>query len=159
MIASFKVLLLTVFALIPVSTGAGSFVESSGARDAPIAAALKTAASFHQFLGRGDSANAVRLLACGATILESGELETRSEYVAHHLGEDIGFAKAVTATRSVVDAQRQGDVVWVVATSIAKGRFHDRQIDSRGAELMVLTRSGQRWLIRAIHWSSRRSAP
>jgi hypothetical protein len=152
--------LVSLFALAPaVSTGADPFVESSGARDASTASALKTAASFHQFLRRGDSANAVRLLASGATILESGELETRSEYVAHHLGEDIEFAQAVTTTRGVVDGQRQGDVVWVVATSVSKGRFHDRQIDSRGGELMVLTRSGQRWLVRAIHWSSHGSAP
>jgi hypothetical protein len=36
----------------------------------------------------------------------------------------------------------------------------DRDIDSQGAELMVLTRRGGRWMIAAIHWSSRaRRAP
>lgn len=157
MITGLKRLALALLALIPLSMGAESPIEWSGAQSSSTAAALKAAASFHEFLGRGDTTSAIRLLAPDAIIVESGELETRAEYIAHHLGADIEFAKAVPATRQVVDARRRGDVVWVVATSVSKGRFHDRPIDSRGAELMVLSRSGQRWLIRAIHWSSRRS--
>jgi ketosteroid isomerase-like protein len=157
MITSYNRLTLTLLALIPVSMGAASLLESKDAQSSSTAAALKTAARFHELLARGDSAGAVRLLASDATILESGDRETRAEYVAHHLGADIEFAKAVATTRQVVDTQRRGDVVWVAATSVSKGRFHDRPIDSRGAELMVLSRSGQRWLIRAIHWSSRRA--
>jgi len=31
----------------------------------------------------------------------------------------------------------------------------DREMNSLGAELMILTRDDDRWMIRAIHWSSR----
>ena len=154
-----RLALLLLLAVIPASMGAASLTEWASAQSSPTTAALKTAASFHKFLESGDSASAVRLLAPDAIILESGGRETRAEYLAQHLGEDIEFARAVSTSRKVVDTRRQGDVVWVVASSVSKGRFHEREIDSRGAELMVLTRSGQRWLIAAIHWSSRRSGP
>ena len=156
MITSFRLTML--LASIPVSMGATSLIELVGAQSSS-SAALKAAASFHEFLERGDSASAVRLLGPDAVILESGDRETRAEYVARHLAEDIEFARAVSTTRKVVDTRRQGNVVWVIATSVSSGRFHERQIDSRGVELIVLTRTGQRWLINAIHWSSRRSGP
>ena len=131
----------------------------SAAQPSRTTAAVATIARFHEFLVRGDSANAARLLAPDAVILESGDRETRAEYIAHHLGEDIKFARAVPGTRTVVDARREGEVVWVVSTSVAKGRFGDRLVNSQGAELMVLSRFGERWMIRAIHWSSHRVAP
>ena len=42
-------------------------------------------------------------------------------------------------------------------TSRTLGAYRGRAIDSQGAELMVLTREGSRWKIRAIHWSSHAS--
>ncbi len=159
MIGSFNSFALAVLALLPLSTGAKKVVGSGAAQPASTAAASAAAAHFHDLLARGDSAGAGRLLAPDALILESGELETRAEYIAHHLGADIEFARAVPSKRTVVETRRVGNVVWIVATSISKGRFGDRQIDSRGAELFVLSKSGDGWLIRAIHWSSRRAPP
>ena len=135
MIRSFNSLALAALALAPLLVGARTFVESSAIQPSSTAAAL----------------------APDAIVLESGELETRAEYIAHHLGADIEFARAVPSKRTIVETRRDGNVVWVVATSISKGRFGDRQIDSRGAELMVLSKSGAGWLIRTIHWSSRRA--
>ena len=59
-----------------------------------------------------------------------------------------------------VDDQRRrtrlvGDVAWAWSTNRAQGRIGEREIDSLGAELMVLSRAGASWVIRAIHWSSR----
>jgi hypothetical protein len=38
---------------------------------------------------------------------------------------------------------------------VAQGEFRARAVNSVGAELAVLTRAGDGWRIRAIHWSSR----
>jgi ketosteroid isomerase-like protein len=114
---------------------------------------------FHALLARGDSAAAVQLLAPDLTVLESGGVETRAQYLGHHLGADMAFAGAVPSERRVVAFFQEGDVAWTAATSTSRGEFRERKVDSRGAELMVLTRSGAGWLIRAIHWSSRRNAP
>lgn len=127
------------------------------ARDS--AAAVATVERFHTLLASGDSAAAVQLLAPDLVVLESGGVETRAEFLAHHLGIDMQFAKAVASDRRVVAFHQEGDVAWTTATSTSRGEFHGRKIDSRGAELMVLTRSGRGWLIRAIHWSSRRNSP
>jgi ketosteroid isomerase-like protein len=159
MIKSLNSFALAAVALMPLSLGPRRFVESYEVQPASTSAALAVAAQFHDLLSRGDSAGAARWLASDAIVLESGDLETRAEYVAHHLGEDIAFAKAVPSTRAIVQSRRDGNVVWITATSVSKGRFGDRQIDSRGTELMILSQSGSKWLIRAIHWSSRRAPP
>jgi hypothetical protein len=49
--------------------------------------ALTTAvARFHDALTAGDSVRAVAMLATDALVLESGAIETRAEYLGHHLG-------------------------------------------------------------------------
>ena len=118
------------------------------------AEAIATSTHFYDLLRRGDSAAAARLLTPDAVVLESGDLETRAEYLAHHIGADIDFAKAVPSKRTIRQVVRQGNVIWLAATSTSNGQFENRPIDSSGAELMVLSRSHSGWRIRAIHWSS-----
>lgn len=110
---------------------------------------------FRNALATGDSASALSLLAEDAVILESGTVETRSEYRAHHLPADMAFAAAVRSTRGPMTVTVKGDLAWVSSASIAQGQFRDRAVNSASAELMVLSREPRGWIIRAIHWSSR----
>lgn len=119
------------------------------------AAVAATVQAFHEALARGDSAAVLRLLAPDALILESGGLETKDDYRGHHLPGDIAFARAVPSDRKAPTVVVAGDVAWVVGTSRTTGTFRDRTINSAGAELVVLTRAPDGWVIRAIHWSSR----
>lgn len=105
-------------------------------------------------LGAGDSAAALAVLASDAVILESGDVETREEYRAHHLREDIAFVRAVRSTRSPARVVVQGDVAWATSTTLTRGTFADRAVNAVGAEMAVLTRTPGGWRIRAIHWSS-----
>ena len=117
--------------------------------------------AFRTALARGDSAAALQLLAPDVVILESGDVETLAGYRGHHLAADIEFSRAMPGTHTIVHASVEGNAAWVSSTSVSKGRFKGRPIDSAGAELMVLSRAsaGAPWRIRAIHWSShRRSA-
>ncbi|HYR10175.1 MAG TPA: DUF4440 domain-containing protein, partial [Longimicrobium sp.] len=123
------------------------------------AAAAAVVEQFHRALAAGDSAAALALLAPEATILESGGVETRTEYRGHHLPGDIEFARAVRSERGPVRVTVRGDVAWTVSTSTTQGEFRGRQINSSGAELMVLTRTTSGWRISAIHWSSRARRP
>lgn len=124
--------------------------------NADAAAVTSTVASFHDAIGKGDSAAAVRVLDSDVIILESGDMESRDEYIAHHLHADIAFAKAVQSTRTVNRVTVVGDAAWLVATSMASGTFEGRAIRSEGRELMVLRRTSAGWRIGAIHWSSHR---
>jgi len=110
---------------------------------------------FHNALATGDSTTALTLLADDVTILESGGMENKEHYRSGHLAGDIRFAAAVPRKRSEVAVTVVGDVAWATSTNTAEGQMGDREVNSRGAELIVLSRASGVWLIRAIHWSSR----
>lgn len=111
--------------------------------------------AYHGALAAGDSATALSLLADDVTILESGGVETKEQYRSGHLAGDMRFAQAVPRERSEITVQVRGDVAWAWSTSVTEGRMGEREINSQGAELMVLTRQAGEWRISAIHWSSR----
>lgn len=146
----------------PISAGNGfaTLVFSGGARSgthastdsADVVAAVER---YRQALASGDSATALALLASDVVILESGGLQTRDEYRAHHLAADIAFARAVPSVRGPMRVVIRGDAAWTSSTTTARGEYRGRQINSAGAELMVLSRESAGWKIRAIHWSSR----
>jgi len=114
---------------------------------------------YHEALASGDSAAALRLLAEDAVILESGGIESRTEYRAHHLQSDIAFARSVKSERGPIRVAVRNDVAWATSTSKTTGQYGDRAINSAGAELMVLIKTPAGWRISAIHWSSRNVRP
>jgi ketosteroid isomerase-like protein len=118
-----------------------------------------TVQRFHAVIAAGDSLAALALLTEDAVVLESGGLETKTEFRQHHLPADISFAQSTRGERRVHSVARRGDVAWVAATSTATGTFAGRAINSSGAELMVLVRTPDGWRISAIHWSSRARRP
>jgi ketosteroid isomerase-like protein len=111
---------------------------------------------FHAALEQADSVTAISLLTADAEILESGSVETVADYRSHHLPADIALAKAIKSTRAPLRIVVQGDLATSTSTSVTKGTFRDRAVDSAGAELMVARRTAQGWRISAIHWSARR---
>ena len=111
--------------------------------------------AYHAALAAGDSVTALGLLAPDVTILESGGVEDKEHYRSGHLAGDIRFAQAVPRERGEIQVRLLGDVAWAYSTSITQGRLGDREINSQGAELMVLAREDGAWKIKAIHWSSR----
>jgi ketosteroid isomerase-like protein len=118
-------------------------------------AAEGTVRSLHDALHNGDTAKVGKLLAPDAVILESGESETRAEYLSHHLPADIAFARAVPSTIASSKTIVDGDIAWVSSTSSSIGVYRGRSLNLAGAELVILKRYGREWRIRAIHWSSR----
>ncbi|MDZ4865105.1 MAG: nuclear transport factor 2 family protein [Gemmatimonadota bacterium] len=136
-------------------------VPSSGAAQSRTdsLAVVATVQTFHQALAQGDSTAALALLAPDATVLESGEIETRAEYRSHHLAADISFTRAVPGSTGPIAVVIHNDAAWATSTSITVGKFDGRAIDSQGAELMVLSRTAGLWQIRAIHWSSHARRP
>lgn len=142
-------------ATIERSGGAASGIASQG-DSAAVAAVIER---FHTAMTAGDSATMMALLAPDAVILESGGVETRAEYQSHHLSGDIAYAKSMKSTRGPIRVSVRGDVAWASSTSTTTGESRGRQVNSVGAELMVLTRTSAGWRISAIHWSSRAQRP
>lgn len=136
----------------------GAQIESGGEVVLPVNDSSDVVAAvmaYHAAMEAGDSAAALALLAPDAIILESGGVETRDDYRSHHLPADIGFARGIKSQRGPIRVIVQGDVAWASSTSTTQGEYRGRQINSSGAELMVLARTPNGWRIRAIHWSSR----
>jgi ketosteroid isomerase-like protein len=152
---------LTLILLGNVAPVAGQVAARAATARAGSAQATDSAAvvgvvdAFHRALETGDTAAVRGLLAEQVTVQEGGGLESRSEYLSHHLPGDMAFAAAIASERRPVAVEVRGDVAWVVSTSRRTGTFRDRAIDMQGAELMVLTRDRDTWRIAAIHWSSR----
>ncbi|MGH7679846.1 MAG: YybH family protein [Gemmatimonadaceae bacterium] len=154
--ATLLIIVTTVGALAtPVKATAVARSEASVQTPSDSSDVVAVVRRYQAALATGDSAAALSLLAPDAVVLESGGVETREDYRAHHLPADIAFARAVPSERSDLRVAIRGDVGWVSSTSTTRGEFRGRQINSRGAELMVLSRESDGWKIRAIHWSSR----
>jgi ketosteroid isomerase-like protein len=111
--------------------------------------------AFHRALAEGDSVSALALLDEDVTILESGGVEDKEHYRSGHLAGDMRFAASVPRERGDVEVRVVGDVAWAWSTNVAQGRLGEREVNSQGAELVVLRRQAEGWRIVAIHWSSR----
>lgn len=119
-------------------------------------AAVATVAQFHAALSAADSVRAVSLLADDVMILESGAIQTRTDYLGHHLGADMKGSAGSKAERSVVRVSMAGSTAIVVSRSVSPPTGAEGNTGSEMAELMVLSRTATGWQIRAVHWSSRR---
>ena len=144
-------------ALVVLLSTTPSVVAQGTAADS--AAVVAVVEGFHAAMARGDSLGTIALLTDDAVILESGGIETRKDYRSGHLRADIGFATAVNRESGAISVVVVGDVAWATSTSVSQGEWRGRTIDSRGAELAVLTRQDGSWKIRAVHWSSRARRP
>lgn len=111
---------------------------------------------FARALQAGDSTRALSFLHPDVVIYEGGHAETLTQYRSHHLAADIAFLRAVKQETTAHQMTVQGDVALALSETRSKGRFRERDIDSRGAETLILVRSSEGWKIRHIHWSSGR---
>lgn len=110
---------------------------------------------FHAALATGDSLRALEHLHPDVVIYEGGHAETLAEYRSGHLHSDIAFAGAVTREITADAVKLWNDAALYTAEARTTGRWRDRDIDSHGAESIVVERTADGWLIRHIHWSSR----
>ena len=134
--------------------------QSPGEPAAPDAALVSTVEAFHKALEAGQAEKVIALLAPEALIIESGYIQTRSDYQREHLAEDIAFARAVPVTsRTVASTRQEGNVAWMTTTSRMVGEFHKKGVDSTTVETFVLTKGEGGWRIGTIHWSSHSTPP
>jgi ketosteroid isomerase-like protein len=112
--------------------------------------------SFYGAIKKGDAAAAMSVIAPDAVFLESGRLETRAEYEANHLPADIAFEKQVDGKRGPWQIKFDGNTAWAIALTEYDGTFDGSPVNFVSAQLVVLTRDAGNWLIRSVHWSSRR---
>ena len=119
-------------------------------------AARAVAAAFDSALAAGDTAAVLALLDPELLVFEGGHAETLDEYRGGHLGADMAFTAAVPRTIERESVAATPAMAVYMSEYTAKGSYRGRDIDSRGAETMVMVRAPDGWKIRHIHWSSGR---
>ena len=119
-------------------------------------AAMAVVERFHAALTSGDSARAVTLLANDVMVVEGGAVQTRAEYLGHHLGADMKASQGSKAVRAVIQVRIIGNAAYVVSKTVMPPTGAEGSTGSELAELMVLSKAASGWSIRAVHWSSRR---
>ena len=138
---------------------AAASMQALAAPAAPAAVdANGSLAAFHAALARGDKEAALALLAPKVAIYESGYVEaSRDEYAHHHLGGDIEFAK--TSTRKVIrrSEKMEGNTAIIWEETETTGTSRGKPVHSFGTETAVLEKTGDRWVITHVHWSSRKA--
>lgn len=146
--------IVTALSAVLIATLVGG--ASASAQQAPEEQVAAVVHAFHAAVAEGDSVTALQILADDVAILESGGVENKEGYRTGHLSGDMRFAQAVQRERGDIEVSVRGDVAWAYSTSVTQGQMGDREINSQGAELVVLAREDGTWKIKAIHWSSRR---
>ncbi len=119
-------------------------------------AAAAVVDQFHAALAAADSVRAVSLLTDDVFIIESGHIQTRSEYLGGHLGADMKASQGSKGERTVVKVTVVGDAAYVVSKTVNPPTGAAGNTGSESVELMVATKSIGGWKISAVHWSSRR---
>ena len=133
----------------------GALAVTRGGASAPAQAAAAVVDAFHAALRRGDVKAAESFLAENALIFESGGVERgKAEYAAHHLGADAEFSKAVPSTVTRRAGDSVGNLAWVATEGRTNGSFKGKSLNLVTTESMVLRRTGSKWKIVHIHWSS-----
>lgn len=142
--------------LLPVALAVVACACSARPADDPVGVTTAVEA-FYDAVKAGDAPAVMRVVAPDAVFVESGRLETRAEYESGHLPADIEFEREVTGKRSPLGITFNGNTAWVTGTTEYVGTFQGAPVNFVGAQLMVLTRDGDRpWAIRSVHWSSKR---
>lgn len=112
-------------------------------------------AGFDRALEEGWPETALEYLHPDLRVFEAGHGETLEQYRSGHLSADLAFREAVRLERSWEEVSVTGDMALYESEFRARGTFREREVDSAGAETIVLVRVGPKWKIRHIHWSSR----
>jgi len=141
------------FVLMPFVALAGCAKST----DDDVAAVRTTLESFYAAMKNAENATAMALIAPDAVFVEGGRLETRDQYEKNHLPSDISFEKQVQGKRGTWDIKIKDDTAWAITTTDYDGIFDGAPVSFTSAQLAVLTRDAGKWMIRSIHWSSRRS--
>ena len=118
-------------------------------------------ADYRGAIERLDARGTERLFAAESAVFENGGVEgTYANYLAHHLGPELGHFRSFRFSDHRLELWCEGTVA--VATEIYNYRIERAQgdpIERRGVTTSVLRRAGGNWQIVNMHGSSRAPRP
>ena len=125
------------------------------------AAVSRILADYRAAIERLDARGTERLFATQSAVFENGGVEgTYANYLAHHLGPELGHFRSFRFSNVRLELWCEGNVA--VATETYNYRIERTEgapIERRGVTTSVLRRSGRNWQIINMHGSSRAPRP
>jgi mono/diheme cytochrome c family protein len=119
-------------------------------------AAEAAAKAFHAALQDGDRTAALALLAPEASISEGGQTQSRSEYAAGHLAEDIAFLESAHIKPLLLGSMPMGPTAMVGSRSEIRTTHDGQPIALLSTEMLTLKQTPAGWLITRVEWASQR---
>ena len=154
-----RFVLTTVFAFLLVlstSTNAKPRAEADAAEVKKVLGDYKSA------LERLDLNGVEQLFAKDNQVIESGKVEgSYADYLAHHIGPELGHFQSFKFSDYKVSIQIQGDIAWSTETYRYTIVLKEdaKVIERQGVATSVLRRTGKAWKIVSTHSSSRTPKP
>lgn len=119
----------------------------------------ETVDAFYKALAQGDAKGAAKYLGKEVVVFEQGYInDSREDYVKAQIGEAAKFAKATRREVIRREAWQEGNIAWVLSSTLTTGTFNGQKLALDGAETMVLRKLGDGWMITHIHWSAHPAA-
>lgn len=116
--------------------------------------AEQVALAFHRALQKGDREAVLALLSSDVTVSEAGQTQSRAEYAAGHLAEDIKFLKTAEVTPIALASMPMGDTAMVGSETEIRPKAAGHATVLRSREMLTLRRENGAWKITAIRWES-----
>ena len=118
-------------------------------------------ADYRAAIERLDARGTERLFAADSAVFENGGVEgTYANYLAHHLGPELGHFRSFRFADHRLDLWCDGAVAVATETYTYRiERTEGAPIERRGVTTSVLRRTGRNWQIVNMHGSSRAPRP
>ena len=126
--------------------------EGFTAKAAPDAEAA--AAAFHTALQTGDRTSVLAMLAPQVTISEGGQTQSRDQYAALHLAEDIALLKSARVKPVLTVSMPMGATAMVGSRSEIHTAHDGQPIAIASTEILTMKKTPSGWVITQIHWAS-----
>ncbi|EIM00599.1 DUF4440 domain-containing protein [Rhodanobacter thiooxydans] len=129
-------------------------LSMEGMKPGAVPTAEAVARTFQTALQRGDREAVLALLAPDVRVSEGGHTQTRDEYVAGHLGDDIKFLKAAKLTPVSLGSMPMGDTAMVGSESEIEAMIKGKSTTLRSREMLKLRKDGDSWKIVSVQWET-----
>lgn len=150
-------LLIAAASLLLAAPGTGAAAAQEPPANAESAAVAEVLEQYRSAIERLDATGTERLFTEDSQIFETGGVEgTYANYLAHHLGPELGHFRSFRFSDVDVDVRFEGPVALATETYSFRIEPHEGEpIERRGVATSVLRRVGSDWRIVSMHNSSR----
>lgn len=141
--------------------GAPPVLAQNSERAADTRAVTEVLGRYRTAIERLDASGTEALFAEDSQIFENGGVEgTYRNYLAHHLGPELGHFTSFRFSNVTVDVRFEGPVALATETYTYRIERHQGEpIERRGVSTSVLRRTAAGWQIVSSHNSSRAPRP